>query len=614
MTGTPKNKPLKLASYANNGLLKSDSLFRQGVTLFSQGQFASAKTVLEQVLHIQSNHLDAMNVLGIIAIQTKEFHTALGFFDKATRLAPTNPAFFGNRGNVHKELKHWDQAISDYTKAIKLKPDYAMAYLNQGIVYSELKQFDLALKSLDQAIMFKTADENAYCQRGVVLMELQRYEEAATNFEQAIKLKPNFSTAYSNRGNALKELNKYQQALSDYDKAIAIKPDYAEAYANRGLVLQQLNLTDEALSSLEQAIKLNPDYAAAYLNRGLILQGIGLTGEALSSFDQAINLKHDYVAAYRNKALALLVTGEFKQGWALYDWRWKFEKLNLKLFKTDKPKALSLGTEPHQNILVWGEQGVGDQILYAGMLDELFKTVPSAQVLLDKRLLPLFQRSMPHGIFKDIKTPSEDVEFDAHLPIADLGSFFRVSPEDFDKTKTSYLIADAERAKDIRSELIGQKKYVCGISWSSHTVKIGAAKSVQLTDLLPLLSKQDIAFVSLQYGEVSQELAAFNRQHGVTIQECASVDNFNDLDDHAALIEACDFVVTISNTSAHMAGALGKQTYLLFSMGQGALWYWSNQIDGQSMWYPNLCIYQQTIPGQWADCVDTVCKDIEKNT
>ena len=580
MRGNPKNMPLKLANYANNSSLKSESLFRQGVAFFSQGQFASAQTVLEQVLHIQSNHLDALNVLGIIAIQTKDFHRALGFFDKATRLAPTNPAFFGNRGNVHKELKHLDQAIADYTMAIKLKPDYAMAYLNQGIVFSDLKKFELALKSLDQAIIFKNADQNAYCQRGVVLMELQRYEEAVTNFEQAIKLKPNFSTAYSNRGNALKELNRYQQALSDYEKAIALKPDYAEAYANRGLVLQ----------------------------------GLHLINDALVSFDQAISLKPDFLEAYCNKALALLVAGEFKQGWALYDWRWKSEKLKLKSFKTDKTKALSLDAESYQNILVWGEQGIGDQILYAGMLDELFKAVPSAQVLLDKRLLPLFQRSMPHGIFKDINTPSEDVEFDAHLPIADLGSYFRVSPEDFAKTKTSYLIADAERAKNIRSELIGQKKYVCGISWSSHTQKkIGAAKSVQLTDLLPLLSNQDIAFVSLQYGEVSQELAAFNRQHDVTIQECASVDNFNDLDGHAALIEACDFVVTISNTSAHMAGALGKQTYLLFSMGQGALWYWSNQIDGQSMWYPNLCIYQQTIPGQWADCVDTVCKDIEKN-
>jgi len=602
------NKAIKLNP--NNAIFYCN----RGNVLKELKQLEKAIENFQKAVELKKDYALAYVNQSTVLFELKKYEESLNSCDKAIFIKPDYAEAYYNRGNVLDVLQRFDEALNCYDKAIMLKSDYAEAYSNRGNVLSELKHLQEALASYDKAIAIKPDYTEALFNRGNVLNELKIFDEALKSYDQAIRFKPDYAEAFSSRGLALNELDRSEEALSSFDQAIRLKSDYVEAFLDRGGVLHKLNRLEEAVISYDKAILLKPDYAEVYSNRGNVLKQCKLLKEALVSYDQAISLKPDFLEAYCNKALALLVAGEFKQGWALYDWRWKSEKLKLKSFKTDKTKALSLDAESYQNILVWGEQGIGDQILYAGMLDELFKAVPSAQVLLDKRLLPLFQRSMPHGIFKDINTPSEDVEFDAHLPIADLGSYFRVSPEDFAKTKTSYLIADAERAKNIRSELIGQKKYVCGISWSSHAQKkIGAAKSVQLTDLLPLLSNQDIAFVSLQYGEVSQELAAFNRQHDVTIQECASVDNFNDLDGHAALIEACDFVVTISNTSAHMAGALGKQTYLLFSMGQGALWYWSNQIDGQSMWYPNLCIYQQTIPGQWADCVDTVCKDIEKN-
>jgi hypothetical protein len=126
------------------------------------------------------------------------------------------------------------------------------------------------------------------------------------------------------------------------------------------------------------------------------------------------------------------------------------------------------------------------------------------------------------------------------------------------------------------------------------------------------LSLKDIAFVSLQYGNVQNQLAEFNEKHDMNILECDSVDNFYDLDGHAALIEACDFVITISNTSAHMAGAIGKETYLMCPSGKGLLWYWSNQSNGNSLWYPSIHVYEQNSPGQWFDVVQNVRLVINK--
>jgi ADP-heptose:LPS heptosyltransferase len=282
-------------------------------------------------------------------------------------------------------------------------------------------------------------------------------------------------------------------------------------------------------------------------------------------------------------------------------------------FTSNKPKAKIIDFRYDKKLLILAEQGVGDQVLYASMLEKLFDLVPSCQVMLDSRLTPLLSRSFPDRIFIDNKTNSNVIEHDEHLSIADLGKFFRSNIDDFNSSRNSYLIADQTRATKIRQALINNKKFLCGITWSSKTEKIGASKSISLEHLLPILNINNISFVSLQYGNVKDQLIEFNKNHNVNIQECNTVDNFYDLDGHAALIEACDFVVTISNTSAHFSGALGKKTYLLSSFGKGSLWYWSNHVNGKSIWYPNMQIFEQTKQGQWDDVVQEIKSVIESN-
>ena len=132
-----------------------------------------------------------------------------------------------------------------------------------------------------------------------------------------------------------------------------------------------------------------------------------------------------------------------------------------------------------------------------------------------------------------------------------------------------------------------------------------------LEELLPIIQTPGIEFVSLQYGDVKQEIESFNQKHGVRVLECQSIDNLKDIDGHAALIDACDFVVTVSNTSAHIAGAIGKKTYLLYPKGTGALWYWSNQKLGQSIWYPSVKVCQQLEFGQWDEIINKVAEKLK---
>ena len=557
---------------------QADRLFQQGLALLNQAKLEQAKEIFEKVVKLNAKHFDAYNLLGIISAQLKAFEQADGLFDKAIKLNPNNAAFFCNRGNVLKEMKQFENAITHYNNAINLKKDYALAYLNKSIAVCALKRFEEALSIVDKAIKVKSDYAEAYYQRGFYLTELKRYVESLASYDKAIDLRRGYSEAYSNRGIVLKELKRLEEALTSYDCAIELKHDYAEAHSNRGIVLQELKRLDESLAS----------------------------------YDKAIELKSDYAEAYFNKSLLLLSMQDFESGWQLYDWRWRNKNFNSTYLSSNKPKLINIESAHTKKLLLWGEQGIGDQILYTGMIDQFLNISPSSQILLDERLLPLLHRSFPQGKFIDKTIAIEDIEHDEHLSIADLGKYLRTCNSDFDINRYHYLLADQRGAKKIRSSLISNKKFLCGVTWSSKIKKIGAEKSIQLDDLLPVLSLKNISFVSLQYGNVQKQLAEFNEKHDINILECDSVDNFYDLDGHASLIEACDFVITISNTSAHMAGAIGKETYLMCPSGKGLLWYWSNQTNGKSLWYPSIHIIEQNAPGQWTEVVLKIKLEIEK--
>jgi tetratricopeptide (TPR) repeat protein len=230
----PQRKPAP-----NNKLIEQkkeiDTLLQQGIALQNKGKLNEARTIFEKIITIDSNHFDALHLLGVVFAQIQSFQLADEFLSKALTINPNHSACSNNRGNVLKELKRFEEALSSYDKAISIKPDNAEAYFNRGIVLQELKRFEEALSSFDKAISIKADYANAYLNRGLALQELKRFDEALSSYDKAISVKADYAEAYSNRGLALTFLKRFEEALSSYDKAISIKPDYANAYWNLSL-------------------------------------------------------------------------------------------------------------------------------------------------------------------------------------------------------------------------------------------------------------------------------------------------------------------------------------------------------------------------------------------
>jgi tetratricopeptide (TPR) repeat protein len=403
----------------------------------------------------------------------------------------------------------------------------------------------------------------------------------------------------------LLSLGQFVDAIAAFDRALVLNPVLPQALCNRGIAHQRMHQYRLGLDDFNRCIELELANSKLYFNRGSLLFESGDIAGALASYDSAILLDSNNAEAQFNKALLYLAQKEFQRGWDLYEWRFVNPKEPQAKLKTALP-VWDHKNPSHQRVLLWAEQGVGDQVLFGTMLKDASKRIPVMTVMPDQRLIPIFERSLPGVNFLPLNLPVKEDDFDAHFSMMSLGSHYRQHASDFLDADSQYLLPDLDRAAVLRRKLACKGELLCGIFWKSRLGKNGLKKSLELMDLLPILQIPGVKFVNLQYGDTLEECRMLRQQTGVQIINCDEVDNFNDLEGHAALIQACDFLVGCSNSSAHLAGALGKKMYLALAHGSGILWYWANEVEGRSLWYPSIKIYRQPQPGNWAEPIEAI--------
>jgi tetratricopeptide (TPR) repeat protein len=560
---------------------------------------------------------------------------ALACFDRAIQLNPHHAETYINRGFVLQSLQRFAEAESSFDHALTLKPDNADAFISLGIALQESGQLQRAIASYDQALILKPDSALVYNNRGNALAALKLYEAALQSYAQAIALQPQNPEAYNNRGIVLKDLKQHQQALADYDVAIALNPDYAEAYNNRSVALRHLKQFDAALESIEQSIRLNPEFAEAYNNRGNVLKEIQLYTEALISFDQAIAIRAGYAGAhnnrgtalyelkqfdlalesyeqalalnpqfascYWNKALLKILTGDFEEGWRLYEWRW------LGLLKDADRKfthPLWLGQQSlaGKTILIHPEQGLGDFIQFCRYLPLLENL--GAKVILETPLPLLGLLETLDANFSIVAQGEPLPDFDLHCPIMSLAYAFKTSLSNIPAT-VPYLQADDAKRQRWRHSLGETQRLRIGLVWSgSAEHKHDQKRSIPLSQFTPLLNL-DIEFHSLQK-EVRPDDA-------LTLEDFRQIHphqhELHDFTDTAALVAELDLVISVDTSVAHLAGALGKPVWILLSYLPDYRWLLDRD---DSPWYPTATLFRQTAIGDWDGVLADVAEKLKQ--
>jgi tetratricopeptide (TPR) repeat protein len=489
-------------------------------------------------------------------------------------------------------------------------------------LFEEAKSLFLAGVALMEQGQYKTAEVKYRASLGLLpgrpasltnlsstLLAQEKYDEALDCATQALESEPDNTEACLNVAVVHEKLKRKSMARDWYEKVLALNPDHSAALSNLGSLIDDMGKPAEALPYYERALKADPGNAQAWTNRGATYMHLKKYEEAIQAYEKSIALAPQLPESYYNKGMLHLTLCQFGQGWKLYEHRWQSNSSKSVPLKSSKPRWA--GQKMSGALFVWAEQGVGDHVFYCSMLKSLIAMHSKLIVSVDGRMLPIMRRSFPGIEFVDQKSPPQEVRYDYQIAMGSLGEWLRPDVASFSQQPNSYLVADQARAKTLRQKINAGGKKVCGISWISKNDSIGEFKSLELADLLPILRNPEYVFVDLQYGDTSKERAKLEEEHGIKVVKLQEVDNFSDLDGLTALIEACDVVCTVSNTTTHFAGAIGKETLLLAPYALGKIWYWHDEQD-VSIWYPNVRIFRQQAMGDWAGPIKAIRQELMK--
>ena len=528
-----------------------DEKFQQAVAFHQAGQLAQAERMCKQILRYNSQNAEAFHFLGIIACQTGKYPVAVDLIIHAIEIDSKQSPFYYSLANALRE---------------------------QG-----------------------------------------KFMEAIEAYQQAIQIQPNQGEAYYNLGNALHRQEKLEEAIEAYQQAIRIQPNYADAYNNLGVVLIDHEKLEESVQIYQKTLEIQPNYADAYNNLGNALREQGKLEESIRIFQKAIYIQPNHAEAHNNLAMTLLLKGDFKNGWKQYEWRRQCD--NFPFEKRDFPQPFWEGTDPKdKSILVWTEQGIGDEIMFSSILPDLLNRNANVIVESDTRMVSLFQRSFPKIRFIPRQNPPNsqllNTTVDYQTPIGSLGKWFRTDKNSFILNRNTYLRACPKKTSEIRKKYqeLAKEKILIGISWKSTGIDQRQTyskkkKSTLLEHWQPVLAQRNYCFINLQYGNVKQELNEFQKHNNLKIHQDEEIDSLSSLDDFAAQISALDLVISTSNTTVHLAGALGKQVWTLLPHIPD--WRWTLERE-DTLWYPKMRLFRQHRIGDWSDVFQQVKLALEQ--
>jgi tetratricopeptide (TPR) repeat protein len=608
----------------------------RAITMLALRRFADALASFDHAIALDPNDAGTLTNRGIALKELGRLDEAVASHDRAIARDPAFAEAFNNRGFALLELDRPDAALADFDQAIALQPDYAAALKNQASAFSKLKRHTEALASCDRALTLDPHDAETLINRGTAFMALGRFADALASYDRATTLDPDNAAAVTGRANASRALGRSRDALADYDRALALDPALVSVWISRSDLLRELGRFGEALASCERAVALDPNSAAAFSMRGVALKELGRLGdavdnydraiaidplfaeafnnrgvalvdlrridEALASYDRALELDPDYVAARKNRAFCNLLIGRYAEGWPGLEPRLPtsetecYDRLTFPSWQGEDPDG--------RRLLVYSEQGIGDVIQFARYLPLLAARRCRLTFLTYPLLVRLFQ-PLTHGI--EVVTALDDQHmFDAQCSLMSLPCRFATDLTSI--PDVSYLRAEAPLAARW-GERIGHNGFKVGIVWQGNPrQKRDRVRSIPLRAFCDLATLPGVRLISLQRHHGLEQLAQL--PDGVTIETLGHdiIGGTDAFADTAAVMSNLDLIITSCTAVAHLAGALGRPTWIV--LDYAADWRWLLDRD-DSPWYPTVRLFRQPRPGDWASAFADVKRSLE---
>lgn len=382
---------------------------------------------------------------------------------------------------------------------------------------------------------------------------------------------------------------------------------------NEGRVVSAINNYSTAVGMLESTS------VGIFSNLGAALAQLNYFDKAFELFDRALKITHKVPEVFWNYSLSLLKAEEFKKGWRHYQVRWQVKEFPSVKREFVHKKHEGYRSLTNKKLFIASEQGAGDEVMFLSILNDVLHEWTSDVVVdIDKRFIPLFERSFPTVKFiEKTLVPTKDSSIDYYINMGDLPMHFRNSPEEFFPSK-AYLKADPKRVQYFKDkyEKLFKGKTLVGLAWFSVKLKNKNIRLDQLKDVFKYAEEHNIQFINLQYDatregtDVARQIKLAKNQFGVEIYNDDEVNPVKEFEDTAAQLMALDLVLSTSNTVVHLAGALGVKTWVMLPINYDMRW--GKPDREEALWYPNVKLLKSDKPENWTPTLDKVLEGLKE--
>jgi tetratricopeptide (TPR) repeat protein len=576
-----------------------------GAVLYSLKRLHDAEAAYRQAIAVRSDYAEAHYNLGIVLYDDRRLKEAEGAYRQSLAVRPDCAEAHNNLGNVLREFGRLPEAEQAYRQALTVHPQYAEALNNLSSILKIFKRLPEAEVACRLAVTIRPNYTEAHNNLGSVLVALERLPEAEASYRQALAIRPDYAEAHYNLGIVLHKLKRVAEAETAYREALRINPGGVEAHNNLGSVLQVQERWPEAAAAYQQALTLRPDLVEALYNLGNVLKELNRLPEAEAAYRQAIATRADYADAKFALATLLISTGEFEEGWQLYEYRYKKTDFIYHRTQALLPCRRWRGdTLAGKSLLVWQEDGLGDMLQFARYLP-LLRARGVAHITV--ACLPPLRRLL-------VAIDGVDAVLD-HRGALDRASGFDcwtslLSAPLHLRTSLATIppVGPLRPAEPVvehwRSRLatlpVGRR---IGLVWKGNPQHHNDANRSlpSLATLAPLWSVPDMQFVSLQKGPGEEE--GQSPPAGQPLLHLGS--QTTDLLDTAAIIAQLDLVICVDTSVAHLAATVGKPCWVMLP-GQGLDWRWMHTRT-DSPWYPQtLRLFRRAADESWSSVIERV--------
>jgi len=503
-------------------------------------------------------------------------------------------------------------AKSGCQAAIAQTPKNAKAHQLLAVLAARDGDTEAAARLLTTALELSPSDAEIRFNLAKALRDLGRNLDAVSHLRELTQTWSDRADVWLELGIVLRRAEDFEGAAKATAQAVSLGASSAQVLSNLAAMYLKISDVDAAESTARKAIEVDPKIFDARINLGVIHESRDEIREAVHLYDDILSDHPSAHTASSRRALALLAMGNLELGWQAYAQRHAWPG-NITCAGQNVAPHWDGSDLTGRSILIWTEQGLGDEILCGTMIPEVIELAKAVTIACSERLSATFTRSFPEArvsireesSLRDVASQS----FDFQASFTDLGAALRSTQESFTRSKP-FLIVDDRRVEALRSAYRAHGPGpLIGIAWQSGNAETRRQKSTDLMSWRDVVAHRTATFVSLQYGNVLEQLNLMHEQAGRTLFRDPDIDPVADFDAFVHQVAAMDLVISTSNTTVHVAGALGKPVWNLVPRGLGRPWYWF--IDRtDSLWYPTMKLYRQTRPGDWSQPLDAVARDV----